>query len=136
MHDGLRERFPLEIWDAATNDDVGQAQTLIEGAKNVDVVGIDGLTALHWVCGVRESPQVVMIVEMLIARGANVHAFTDTGWTPLHYAALHENPTIVTRLLSHGANPDVKSKNGRTPRGIAIETRNERLMAVFDASGG
>lgn len=40
------------------------------------------------------------------------------GWTPLHYAAIHAPPTLVSFLATHGASSFAKSTKGLTPLDI------------------
>jgi hypothetical protein len=40
------------------------------------------------------------------------------GWTPLHYAAIHAPPTLVSYLATHGCSPLSKSSKGLTPLDI------------------
>jgi hypothetical protein len=40
------------------------------------------------------------------------------GWTPLHYAALHAPPTLVSYLATHGSSPFSKSVKGLIPLDI------------------
>lgn len=58
------------------------------------------------------------IVEMLLAKGADVNASSDLGWTPLQYAAANESdaaaPTVAL-LLAHKADVNTKDKFGQTP---------------------
>ena len=57
------------------------------------------------------------ILEALLAAGANVDplSLNETEWTPLGAAAALNFPADVDILLKHGANPNVKNRNGVTP---------------------
>ena len=63
--------------------------------------------------------------------GADVMARTDTGWTPLHSAALagtvtfNAKPANIQALLDAGADAKAKNKEGRTPWDFAQE--NDKL---------
>jgi hypothetical protein len=35
-------------------------------------------------------------------------------WTPLHYAALYNRPDLAELLIAHGANPELKNRDGET----------------------
>jgi len=58
-------------------------------------------------------------VQVLVARGVDVNAVTDSGETAMHYAA-QASDGIVQYLAEHGARLDVKDKQGRTPVDMAM----------------
>lgn len=64
------------------------------------------------------------LVAALLARGANSNARDRGGFTPLHMAAMDEHVDIVRRLLSHGADPAIRSESGLVAAGMT------RLRAV------
>ena len=55
------------------------------------------------------------IVQLLIAKGANVKAKTDDGNTPLHSAAAKKHENIAELLIAKGADVNAKDNKGRTP---------------------
>ncbi|KAF8610615.1 hypothetical protein BDV93DRAFT_463648 [Ceratobasidium sp. AG-I] len=57
-------------------------------------------------------------VRLLVQQGANVEIGDSLGWTPLHYAAIHAPPTLVSFLATHGASPFAKSTKDITPLDI------------------
>lgn len=61
------------------------------------------------------------IVGELLARGANVHARQEGGFTPLHSAAGEGREEMVRLLLSHGADRTARDGAGRTPADLARE---------------
>lgn len=61
----------------------------------------NGLTPLHWaVMGDRTN-----MVQLLLAKGADVHATDRYGWTPLHKAAAFNRVTLARMLMDKGADP-------------------------------
>ena len=52
---------------------------------------------------------------MLIAKGAEVNAKTESGWTPLHWAARNSAAEVAKLLIAKGAEVNAKSEGGRTP---------------------
>lgn len=55
----------------------------------------------------------------LLVRGANSNVQDIGGYTPLHYAAMHNHPELVRRLLQHKADPTLKTRNGLLASDIA-----------------
>ena len=86
-----------------------------------------GFTLLHH-AGSRD------VAALLFARGADVEAPTDEGWTPLHMAAMHNNGPLAEQLLARGAKADVRDKRGKTPLDLA--GGSEPVSGVLAKAGG
>jgi ankyrin repeat protein len=88
------------------------------------------MTPLH-TAAVNGSPE---IAELLIARGANVHAKRSDGKSPLHVAAYHGKYGVVRVLAANGADLSASiSSNGG--EGSDTTPRDEaRDKAAFDAA--
>ena len=56
-------------------------------------------------------------VQELCEKGIDIHAVTEYGWTPLHYACYYGYEDIIRYLLDKGADKDltVKDIDGNTP---------------------
>jgi ankyrin repeat protein len=108
-------RVPLHY--AALFGDLHRAQELVDGGIDVRIDDHDGQTPLHYAaqgCS-------VAVAELLLANGARVDDEDMDGNTPLWCATLRtrgEGP-IVRLLLGHGANPNHRNHEGRTPRELA-----------------
>jgi len=55
------------------------------------------------------------VVELLIAKGADISAKNKNGCTPLHAAALGDQKEVVELLIAKGANINAKDNDGHTP---------------------
>jgi ankyrin repeat protein len=71
------------------------------------------------------------LVQMLIRAGANVHAATREGSTPLWLACISGDASILSALIEGGANPNQPLPLGRTPLMIAARTGNVDAMKVL-----
>jgi len=70
------------------------------------------------------------LLETLLDAGANIDPVTkdETEWTPLGAAAYLNNAPVVAILLKHGANPNVRNRNGVTLLHWAADGRADRRV--------
>ena len=104
------------LWDAVTNNDLGKAKTLIAFGAGVNQKNSYGNPILHHAVSVGNAEMVELLIskgadvnlkgqfdrvalhyankkgmaKILLAHGAIVHAATNYGETPLHWAAQRE----------------------------------------------
>lgn len=70
----------------------------------------DGNTALHLAVEHGEGD----LVDLLLERGSNTEALTESNETPLHLAARNGHESIVKALLARGADPHARDQNHQT----------------------
>jgi ankyrin repeat protein len=73
-------------------------------------------TPLHAALAGRGDP---LVVDLLLAAGADVKAVAAHGVTPLHLAASRGNLDLIRRLLDRGADPAAAMSDGTTPAAMA-----------------
>ena len=73
------------------------------------------------------------IVEMLIARGADVNAIPWFGSPALNDAVASRNAQIIRILIAHGANPDLKGLNGASARDEAAKIPDPDKESILRA---
>lgn len=66
------------------------------------------------------------IVEALIAAGAKVDTADFSGWTPLMNASVEGQTEIVSLLLKHGADPNIRIM----PKGLSKEDKGETALIL------
>ncbi|GFV25349.1 e3 ubiquitin-protein ligase HECTD1 [Trichonephila clavipes] len=91
-----------------------------------------GQTLLNWASafGTQE------MVEFLCDRGADVNKGQRS--SSLHYAACFGRPGVAKVLLRHGANPDLRDEDGKTPLDKARERNDEghrEVAAILQSPG-
>ena len=94
----------------------------IDGHAAVDIVDVDGFTALHHSC-INGFPDVAMV---LIDHGADATATADNGWTVMHCAARRGLEHLMIGLIGRGVQLNVKDNEGRSALDIAHSTRVDR----------
>ena len=89
-------------------------------------------TLLHRAARYNENP---MVIEALVAAGADPNARDGDKETALHRAAAHnENPMVIEALMAAGANPKAKDKWGNTPLDDAKDAGNTNAIEVLRTS--
>jgi uncharacterized protein len=94
------------------------------GREDVNTVGPDGSTPLHWAVRADDLPK----VESLIRAGAKVNAADRYGITPLNLASVNGNAQIVRKLLDAGADTNVVDSTGETVLMTAARTGTPDML--------
>lgn len=71
------------------------------------------------------------VVDLLIARGANLDARNGDGWTPLIKAAAAGHADIVDKLLARGADMSIADASGRTAWMYAAMANRTEIAEMF-----
>ena len=75
-----------------------------------------------------EEENALQIAKRLVAMGADVNAFTVSGWTALHAAAFVGANKLIRFLVEEGAKVDVMNGCGQTPMGLALANDSTGLL--------
>ena len=113
--------------DAVKKQDVAAAKARI--AAHVDINGAepDGFTALDWAAERNNA----VLVDVLIAAGANAKADSRYHVTPLYLACNNGNAAIVEKLLAAGADANQASFDGQSPLMTAAANGNPETVRVL-----
>ena len=119
---------------AARHNQTAAVQFLLDHGADVNAAGIDGRaghTALHEAA--YGHPEVMAV---LLAAGANVHARTDDGLTPLAYTLdRRSNIKCCALLLAAGADVDDCGEGDYTPLYCAIEEGRRDIVKMLLRAG-
>lgn len=109
-------RTPLH-WAVKTRN-VAIIRVLLDAGSDVDVATADGDTPLIWAIAnstPTEQDTLLEIITLLLARGANVAAQNNVGYTALQQAAIDGFARAVALLLKcDGVGLDMRDNGGRT----------------------
>ena len=111
------------FFKAATTSDVEMMRLLLEHGADPAIPTKNGTTALMALAGLNwveisslgTEDDTIEGMKLLLARGADVNATNSNGETAMHGAAQRGADRVVQFLADHGAQLDVKNKEGRTP---------------------
>jgi ankyrin repeat protein len=109
---------------AAAAGDIAAVRALIKQGQDVNALGQDGATALHWVVRADD----LETTEALIKAGASVTRANAFGVTPAYIAAEHGSTPLLRRLLDAGADANTADRTGDTLLMAAV--RAGKLEAV------
>ena len=71
------------------------------------------------------------IVRLLLENDAPADARQHGGWTALHEAAQIGDTHMVRDLLQHGADPQARSDDGKTPADMATAKGHEEILKLL-----
>jgi hypothetical protein len=92
---------------------------------NINAQSFDGMTA----CLIAAKQNDMTALDALLSFNPDLDIATkDDGFTPLHFAAAHNNMEMVTSLLEHDANPLKRSKTGLRPSEVTNDPRIKRCL--------
>lgn len=72
-------------------------------------------------------------IEYLIRSGLPVDARDNSDWTPLHWAAYNDKVQIVQVLLNNGADPTIRTNDGRTAEDLAREKGYNSIIELLQS---
>lgn len=141
------------------------AELLIASGADVNAKNYNGMTPLHaaadngynetsrmyQILGYRDDPDLKLlpqmlseIIQLLVAKGADVNAKDDYGNTPLHAAARVQsyviskagyNKDVSGLLIADGAVVNAKNQDGNTPLFFAAKNMHKDVVGLLIAKG-
>jgi ankyrin repeat protein len=151
---GFLEHPGTPLGQAADRGDLAAVTALLAQGADVGAFDEAGQTALHWAARGgdparphRERPaggERLAVIATLLDAGADVDAVDrrphyvggSSGWTPLILALHHRQFGAATLLLERGADPNIRSNEGRSAMEIArAEDPPGDILARLRAKG-
>ncbi|XP_055386641.1 E3 ubiquitin-protein ligase Ufd4 isoform X5 [Condylostylus longicornis] len=132
-NDSSAERTHRQLIDCIRSKDTEALTEAIEsGGIDVNCMDDVGQTLLNWASAFGT----LEMVEYLCEKGADVNKGQRS--SSLHYAACFGRPGIAKVLLKHGAYPDLRDEDGKTPLDKARERIDEghrEVAAILQSPG-
>jgi ankyrin repeat protein len=126
------------LMQATTNCDEEMVKLLLQHKADVNISRPNGMTALlqafmqYAPC---KKENRIKIINMLLDQpNININVKTDSGITPLMYAAADGYTAIVQRLLEMGADPTPQDKYKRTAVDFALSKEHEEIAELIKNS--
>jgi ankyrin repeat protein len=90
-----------------------------------------GFTPLHSAVASDAGAVDVEIVGLLLAKGADPNAKSQSGSTPLHTVGFTGDRASLDLLLKHGADPGIKNNDGKSAVDIARERGRQEIADLL-----
>ena len=88
----------------------------------------NGITPMHWACGLGDTASHLDIVKLLLERGGNPNVKSSDGVTPLHVAASWGFLAILKTLVSHGGDPWFEDQDGFNSWDLALQKNQWNIL--------
>lgn len=100
---------------------------------NINVQLENGITPMHWACGLGESAKNLEIVHLLLTENGNPNVRSVDGVTPVHVAASWGYRAILERLISIGGDPWLEDQENFNAWDLALQ-KNQWSVLKYLAS--
>ena len=120
------------LHEALAKGDYSNALKMIQQGADIEAKDPGaGASALHYAVMGGKMP----IIELLIARRADVNSRTRNGTTPLHTAVLYGRADAARLLIDNGAEINAQSASGATPLALAEAAKNKPVIDLLRGHG-
>ncbi|CAE8718637.1 unnamed protein product [Polarella glacialis] len=118
-----------ELVRCAGRGDLAGVRQLLDSGMDANIQDDLGVTALH--CAAKKGHG--EMVRLLLERRAEVdaRAMNWKGETPVHYSCKYGHTRVLGLLLRFGANPAIRTQEGRTPLDYASEKEHLGCMELL-----
>jgi len=124
----------MDLFEASSQRNIEELKKLIQSGVDINAKDIeDGRTALYH--AISPNPGSIECMNFLLDSGADVNTKDNTGFTPLHKAAVHcINIEGVNSLIHAGADINCQDVDGNTALHMAAYGgRDENIKALLEA---
>ncbi|KAA8589486.1 uncharacterized protein ankle1 [Etheostoma spectabile] len=128
--DYKKTRLDSQLCKAVNDGEPRYVQLLLSQGACPDVVGSNGVAAIHLAAG-KETEKNTRCLKMLLQYGADPNIRSSDGLTPIHVAALWGCYQNLNLLLLNGGNPNAKDVEGNTPGQLAEQQENRKCAQLL-----
>jgi hypothetical protein len=117
----IKSLMPIHL--AAKIGKLEPLEILVSAGFPVDTVDKEGRSPLH-VTALSVSNEIGLVVSSLcISSPKSIKRYDYEGYTPIHFAVIHDNLPVIDALIKAGCDSNLASQTGKTPLQIAKEKR-------------
>lgn len=102
---------------------------LVKCHADIELKDKDGVNALMWAVGYNQ----LEMVRLLLESRADPNSANRDGYSPIHFAPTTE---IASLLLAAGANPELKTRDGKTAADVAQQSHRSDVYNLLKSAEG
>src|SRR5262249_17518443 len=125
------KRQVTAIMYAAANNQASLIGPLIAKGADINARNDQGEKTLVWATGDVDRISKPEVVGALLKNGAHINAVDNNAWSALMFAAAQGEADVVRILMSRGADPNLRSKEGETALMIATNGEHKEIARVL-----
>ncbi len=107
----------------------------LDGGADPNEKGWNEYAPLHVAVELADAKASIVMVEMMVKRGADMSALCNNYGTPLGLAVEKGRTPVALRLLTLGADPNRFGKHGMPPLHVATRKGNREMLETLVAAG-
>jgi ankyrin repeat protein len=132
-HATVENKYGYSSISRAIREKKNEAIVALLAAKDIDVKAKDteGDTLLHYVA-TRWKKGTKVVIEALVAQGADVNTKNNLGYTPLHIASKEGGSVeVIETLIAQGTDVNVMDNMANTPLHLAIKESDLEIVKLL-----
>ena len=128
----------LKMFEAVRDNNIDAVNGLFEqGFNPLHICETENWNLLHRYTFFVNATLVPAMIKCLHSHGVLVNGLDRNGWTPLHFAARHNNCEVVKALIDAGADVNMRNKDGHPPLLLALKQQpfDKNVVRLFLENG-
>jgi ankyrin repeat protein len=122
------------LMKAAWASKLSAVEALYQRGGDINAADKQGLRAIFHVDGpINHSEEdYLRVLRFLVSRGVQLNVTDESGNTPLRYAILHNEASLLRYYLSIGIDPNLRNKKGISAVDYAQQLKRERISEILN----
>lgn len=125
----LKKVFPVHL--ACTIGLFEPLELILSAGFPPDSVDKQGRTPLHYIAKCFSTESGLCATLLCIRSSGSIQKFDIDGFTPIHYAIIESNLTVIKALLNYGANLEKKTTKGESSYELATKYSNNETKSYI-----
>ena len=113
----------------AGKGDAQAVEQLLQQGEDPNLQDELGMTALH--CAAKKGYTSIVALLIRYHAAVDARAVSWKGEAPIHYAVKYGQADVLEMLLKHGADPNIRTKDGQRPMDYAVKAHRQKACTAL-----